>query len=35
MIMDYLKRRYFRKVIGYPKGILTHFGDCDLQLLRL
>jgi hypothetical protein len=28
MIIEDLKKRYFRKVIGYPKGILTHFGDC-------
>jgi hypothetical protein len=30
MIIDDLKRRYFRKTIGYPKGILTHFGDCSI-----
>jgi hypothetical protein len=30
MIIDYLKRRYFRKTIGYPKGILVHFGDCAI-----
>jgi hypothetical protein len=28
MIIEDLKKRYFRKVMGYPKGILTHFGDC-------
>ena len=30
MITDDLKRRYFRKVIGYPKGVLCHFGDCTI-----
>jgi len=30
MITDDLKRRYFRKTIGYPKGILAHFGDCAI-----
>ena len=30
MIIEDLKNRYFRKTIGYPKGILTHFGDCAI-----
>jgi hypothetical protein len=28
MSIENLKKRYFRKVIAYPEGIITHDGDC-------
>lgn len=30
MNLKVLKARYLRKTIGYPKGVLTHFGDCSI-----
>jgi hypothetical protein len=30
MLINDLKARYYRKVIGYPKGVLCHFGDCAI-----